>query len=92
MKMKKIQSSKVSWLLGFKVSKIHTQFIIVGGYSSQITKLQFSCFLEDIDGIFKVCKNYLTDLEDLSAHAFSNICKNNYFQMMTSPKKNILRK
>ena len=69
----KSPSFKVSWFLGFKVSKIQ-KLINVGRDRAHITKFHFMCLI-DTDPIFNFFKIFEMDLHDVSALVFSERSK-----------------
>ena len=94
------QSFLVSKWLGFLVSKLFGLSIswlhflqnnscFVDRYRSPLFSKSMSCFLEDIDLVFKILKNFKTDLHDFPVPIFSNIFKLLDFRNAEISKNNI---
>ena len=62
----------VFWFLGFLVSWFQSLLVskLLGFKVSKIYQISISCFLEDIDPIFKILEKYIMDLHEFPVPAF----------------------
>ena len=87
----------VSWVLGLKVQsckvtklqRIKKTILCLLEYMVPYYQIAMSCFLEDIDPIFKILKKFRTDIDDLSVPVFSKVFKQWLFRNLNISHNNM---